>query len=265
MTTPGRCAALCGQARGLAAVRRAARLDLRARRRGVCLSLDQKKVTAYTDGACEPNPGPGGVGVVLLYKGSRREISRGYRLTTNNRMEIQAAILALESLPEPCAVALTSDSKYLVESVNQGAVSRWAQSGWKRTNGKRVPNNDLWERLLELCQAHQVRFHWVAGHSGEAGNERADALSYAALKSCDLPDDEGYIRALELENTAPSKITQEGQPCRKCSTPLVKRVPKRSHKPGQQYYFEYYLFCPRCHTVYMVEQAKRYLVADRPA
>jgi ribonuclease HI len=225
-------------------------------------TLNRKTITAYTDGACEPNPGPGGVGVVLLYKGSRRGLSRGYRLTTNNRMEIQAAILALESLKEPCVVTLYSDSKYLVDSVNQGAVSRWAQSAWKRAKGTRVPNSDLWQRLLALLQLHEVQLHWVAGHAGEAGNERADALSYAALRSRDLLDDEGYIRALELENTAPSKITREGQPCRKCSTPVVKKVPRRSHKQGQQYYFEYYLFCPSCQTMYMVEEAKRYSDSD---
>jgi len=220
--------------------------------------VQAKSVTAYADGACEPNPGPGGVGVVLLFKGTRRELSAGYRLTTNNRMEIQAAIFALEALKEPCTVALYSDSKYLVDSVNEGSVSRWAGSNWKRPNGKRVPNSDLWEILLALCQKHDVAFRWVAGHSGEQGNERADALSYAALVQEELRDDEGYLRALEVEAAIPSKITQEGQPCRKCSTPLIRKVPKRSHKQGQSYYFEYYLLCPKCRTMYMVEDAKRY-------
>jgi len=227
--------------------------------------LERKLVTAYTDGACEPNPGPGGVGVILLHKTSHREFSRGYRLTTNNRMEIQAAILALESLKEPCEVALFSDSKYLVESMTQGAASRWRESGWKRTSTKRVPNSDLWERLLDLCQVHDVTFRWVAGHSGEPGNERADTLSYAALRHDDLPDDDGYLRSLQLDEAAPSKITQVGQPCRKCATPVVKKTPKRSHKEGQEYYFEYYLLCPNCQTMYMVEDAKRYFSADRPA
>jgi len=227
--------------------------------------LERKTVTAYTDGACEPNPGPGGVGVVLSRKGSRREFSRGYRLTTNNRMEIRAAILALESLKEPCAVVLYSDSKYLVDSINQGAVFRWGQSGWKRPNGKRVPNSDLWQRLLDLCQVQEVDFRWVAGHSGEPGNERADSLSYAALRREELIDDDGYLRSVDLEETAPSKITREDQPCRKCGTPVVKKVPKRSHREGQEYYFEYYLFCPNCRTTYMVEEAKRSLSADRPA
>jgi len=229
--------------------------------------LESKVVTAYTDGACEPNPGPGGVGVVLVYKGSRREFSRGFRHTTNNRMEIEAAILALESLKEPCTVSLHSDSKYVVDSVNEGAVQEWAQSDWKRANGKRVPNSDLWEKLLELCQLHDVSFHWVPGHSGNPDNERADALSYAALRHHDLPQDEGYLRALEVEAAAPRKVTQEGHPCRKCSTPVVKKFPKGSRSEGQQYYFEYYLICPNCRTMYMVEDAKRYYDADvnRPA
>jgi ribonuclease HI len=229
------------------------------------VSLERKAVTAYTDGACEPNPGPGGVGVVLSHKTSQRELSRGYRLTTNNRMEIQAAILALESLKEPCAVALFSDSKYLVESIKEGAVSRWRESDWKRPTGKRVPNSDLWQRLLDLCQVHEVSFYWVAGHSGEPGNERAHSLSYAALRSQDLFDDHGYLRSVDLEETSPCRITREGQPCRKCATPVVRKIPKRSRKQGQQYYFEYYLFCPNCHTMYMVEEAKRSLTADRPA
>lgn len=227
--------------------------------------MERKTVTAYTDGACEPNPGPGGVGVVLLHKTARREFSRGYRLTTNNRMEIQAALLALESLKEPCAVDLFSDSKYLVGSIGEGAVSRWREAGWKRSNGRRIPNSDQWERLLELCQLHDVSFHWVAGHSGEPGNERADFLSYAALRRHDLVDDDGYLLSVDIEHSAPSKITQEGQPCTKCATPVVKRTPKRHHKEGQKYYFEYYLFCPNCGTLYMVEEAKRYFGAGGAA
>jgi len=224
--------------------------------------METKSVTAYTDGACEPNPGPGGVGVVLLSKGTRRELSRGFRLTTNNRMEIQAAIFALEALKEPCTVALYSDSKYLVDSMNEGSVSRWAESAWKRPNGKRVLNSDLWEILLALCQRHDVAFRWVAGHSGEEGNERADSISYTALLHEELQDDEGYLRALEVETATPTKITQPGQLCRKCSTPVIRKVPKRSHREGQSYYFEYYLLCPKCKTMYMVEDAKRYFESE---
>ena len=220
--------------------------------------MDTKQVVAYTDGACEPNPGPGGVGVVLLFKGARREVSQGFRVTTNNRMEITAAILALLALKEPCRVTLHSDSKYLVDSMTKGAVSKWAEAGWKRSNGKRVPNSDLWETLIGLCKLHEVEFAWVRGHSGDPGNERADTLSYAAFAGLDLEDDIGYLRALEAKAEVPSRITNEGQPCRKCSTPVIRKIPKRSHKPGQAYYFEYYLLCPSCGTMYMVEDAKRY-------
>ena len=221
-------------------------------------TMKRKLVIAYTDGACEPNPGPGGVGVVLQHKSSRREISAGYQLTTNNRMEIQAAIIALGSLKEACDVNLFSDSKYLVESIDSGAVLQWKQNNWKRANGKRVPNSDLWQRLLQLCELHSVAFKWVAGHSGQAGNERADTLSYAALRREDLLHDEGYLESLQLEASAPSKITAVGQPCRKCGTPVIKKVPKRSRKKAQEYYFEYYLFCPTCSTMYMVDEAKRH-------
>jgi len=225
-------------------------------------SSPRKQVTAFTDGACEPNPGPGGIGVVLDYRGNRREISRGFRLTTNNRMEIAAAIVALEALSESCSVLILSDSKYLVDSATNGSVSRWQEGNWKRASGKRVPNSDLWSRLLELCQHHDVRFEWVEGHAGNPGNERADALSYSALRGHDLLEDDGYMKFQELEITSPTKITAEGQPCRKCSTPVVKKHPKRTRRQGQEYYFEYYLWCPNCHTMYIVEDAKRYFDTD---
>jgi ribonuclease HI len=223
----------------------------------------RKEVIAFTDGACEPNPGPGGIGVVLHYKGIRRELTKGFRLTTNNRMEIGAAILALEALKEPCSVLVYSDSRYLVDSMTNESVLKWAEANWKKSGGKRVPNSDLWLRLIELCRMHDVEFQWVEGHAGTPGNERADTLSYKALRRDDLEDDDGYLRARELESVAPTKITVEGQPCIKCSTPVVKRRPKRSPKQGQEYYFEFYLFCPQCHTMYMVEDAKRYFDADQ--
>lgn len=216
-----------------------------------------REVTAHTDGACEPNPGPGGIGVVLESLGRRRELAQGFRLTTNNRMELMAAIIALEALRQPCAVSLRSDSRYLVDAMAGGAAARWAEANWMRPGGRRVPNADLWQRLLEQSRVHPVAWQWIEGHAGDPGNERADALSYAALRGPDLAEDLGYLRSLELEASAPSRITRAGQPCRKCSTPVVRRRPARPPGPGQAYYFEYYLWCPACHTMYMLEKAKR--------
>jgi ribonuclease HI len=194
----------------------------------------------------------------VIYLGdAKKEIFQGYRLTTNNRMELMAAIKALEALEEACHVKLYSDSKYLVEAVEKGWAQKWKAGGWKRKGAKRVPNADLWARLLELLEMHRVEFQWVRGHAGDPDNERADWLSYDAIGSGDLLEDEGYLRGLELERIAPTEIKEEGQPCRKCGTPVVKRVPKTKRRSDQAYYFEYYLRCPRCETIYMVEDAKR--------
>jgi ribonuclease HI len=211
----------------------------------------------YTDGACEGNPGPGGIGVVMEYRGVRKEFSQGYHLTTNNRMEILAVIKGLEAIKAPSQVIIYSDSKYVVDAVTQGWVKNWASMDWVRKGGKRVPNADLWKRLLPLIGKHEVTLKWVKGHAGDPGNEKADQLSYAAIEGKHLLEDEGYLQQLELEKSRPSKITREGQPCRKCGTPVVKRIPKRKQKPGQTYYYEYYLQCPQCQAIYLVDDAKR--------
>lgn len=211
----------------------------------------------YTDGACEGNPGPGGIGIVLKHGGGRKELSQGYRLTTNNRMEILAVVTGLEAIREPSKVTIYSDSKYVVDAMKQGWLENWRSSDWVRKGGKRVPNADLWKRLLDLVEKHEVTFEWVKGHAGDPENERADRLSYTAIECSDLPEDEGYLQQLELEKLSPSKIKQEGQPCRKCGTPVIKMVPKRKLKTGQTYYFEYYLQCPQCQAIYLVEEAKR--------
>ncbi len=220
------------------------------------------KLVIYTDGACEPNPGPGGYGVVLLDGGKKKELSQGYLLTTNNRMELMAAIAALETLNNPPSVTLYSDSNYLVDAMTHGRARSWKDSGWVRKGGKRVPNSDLWERLLNLDDKYDVTYIWVKGHSGDRFNERADAISYKAIESQNKLEDAGYMKQLEEERKKPTKISEEGQPCRKCSTPVVKRIPRRKINKSQSYYFEYYLFCPKCKTMYIVENAKRYFKQD---
>ena len=151
-----------------------------------------KKVTIYTDGACKNNPGPGGYGVVLQYGEQRKELSAGYRLTTNNRMEILAAIAGLEVLKEPCEVRLISDSQYLVNAIEKGWARRWQAGGWMRNKMEKAVNPDLWERLLSLCEKHNVRFEWVRGHAGHPENERCDKLATSAAVSSNLAADEVY-------------------------------------------------------------------------
>jgi ribonuclease HI len=152
----------------------------------------QKNVIIYTDGACTGNPGPGGYGVVLLYNEHRKELSGGFRRTTNNRMEMMAAIVGLQTLNQPCEVILYSDSKYLVDAVAKGWARKWRANGWKRNKKESAKNPDLWQQLLDLCDRHQVEFRWVKGHAGDAENERCDQLAVAAAKMADLPDDPGY-------------------------------------------------------------------------
>jgi ribonuclease HI len=152
----------------------------------------QKNITIYTDGACTGNPGPGGYGVVLIYTDHRKELSGGFRLTTNNRMEMMAAIVGLQSLNQPCEVTLHSDSKYLVDAMTKGWAAKWQANGWKRNKKESAKNPDLWQQLLDLCDHHRVDFRWVRGHSGHPENERCDRLAVAAAHQRDLPIDQGY-------------------------------------------------------------------------
>jgi ribonuclease HI len=152
-----------------------------------------KHVTLYTDGGCIDNPGPGGYGVVLVYDSHRKELSGGFRRTTNNRMEIFAAIAGLEALKESCSVTLVSDSQYLVYAMQKGWARKWKTNGWKRRNKEKAINPDLWDRLLKLCEIHHVQFHWIRGHAGHPENERCDELAKAAAHKFDLPMDSGYV------------------------------------------------------------------------
>ena len=156
-------------------------------------ALADKHVEIYTDGACLGNPGPGGYGVVLLYGGHRKELSGGFRLTTNNRMEIMAVIKGLEELQEPCSVSLYSDSQYVVNAVTKGWATRWKANGWKRNSkGEKALNPDLWDKMLDLCGKHDITFKWVRGHSGNRENERCDRLAVGSAKMTGLPPDHGY-------------------------------------------------------------------------
>ena len=142
-----------------------------------------KKVEIYTDGACRGNPGRGGWGAVLVYGEHERELSGGEAMTTNNRMELMAAIEALSALKEPCEVTLTSDSKYMVDAVTLGWAKNWKANGWRKSDRSHALNTDLWETLLSLLEHHRVTFVWVTGHDGHPYNERCDRLATAFADS----------------------------------------------------------------------------------
>lgn len=149
-------------------------------------------VTIYTDGSCLGNPGPGGWAAILLWENHRKELAGGLAPTTNNRMELLAAIQALESLQTPCAVNLHTDSRYVRDAIEKKWLAGWKKKGWLTADRKPVKNQDLWNRLDGLLSRHTVRFHWVEGHAGHPENERCDQLARAQAGSRGLARDPGY-------------------------------------------------------------------------
>ncbi len=149
-------------------------------------------VTIYSDGACLGNPGPGGYGTILIFGETRKELSAGFRRTTNNRMELLGAIAGLEALTRPCRVELWSDSQYVVHALSKGWLDGWQKKGWKTSGKEPVKNRDLWERLLRALGEHEVTWRWVRGHTGHPENERCDELAVAAANGFDLADDAGF-------------------------------------------------------------------------
>lgn len=137
----------------------------------------KKYVEVFTDGACSGNPGPGGWGVVLRFGSAEKELSGGEANTTNNRMELTAAIMGLSALKEPCCVRLVTDSKYVADAITKGWAVSWRENGWRKADKKPALNSDLWERLLELLEVHEVTIDWVKGHAGHPENERCDRLA----------------------------------------------------------------------------------------
>ena len=138
-----------------------------------------KQVEIFTDGSCLGNPGPGGYGAILRYRGREKTFSAGYTRTTNNRMELTGVIAALEALREPCIVELWSDSKYVIDALEKGWAKGWRARGWVKGDKKPALNPDLWARLLELCEYHTVNLHWVKGHASNPYNNRCDELAVA--------------------------------------------------------------------------------------
>jgi ribonuclease HI len=150
-----------------------------------------RKVVIHTDGACKGNPGPGAYGAVLVCGKHRKEISAAYHLTTNNRMELRAAIAALDLLSEPCEVELHSDSKYLIDAIQQNWIDGWKRRSWRTAANQAVKNRDLWQQLMEAMAPHRIRWHWVKGHVGHRENERCDQLANQAVAGGEMIDDAG--------------------------------------------------------------------------
>lgn len=226
-------------------------------------------IELFTDGGAEPNPGKGGFGVILSYRGRRKEFFKGYRLTTNNRMELMGVIFGLQQLKTKSNVQVFTDSKYVVNGITKGWAEKWKRNGWKRKKNSPAINSDLWAQLLTVISKHHVEFNWVKGHSGHTENERCDALANYGINSKELIEDFGYERQ-ELSNEKESspnptytkkskvKIKNVGDACRKCGESVIKKTPKnKKGKTNQSYYYEYYLFCPSCKTIYKTEDGKR--------
>ncbi|MBE6881362.1 MAG: ribonuclease HI [Ruminococcaceae bacterium] len=139
--------------------------------------MTKQVVEIFSDGACSGNPGPGGYGAILRWKGKEKELCGGEAHTTNNRMELSGVIEALSALKYPCKVKLTTDSKYVIDSITKGWVYNWKKNGWKKADKSPALNVDLWEKLLALLETHEVEFFWIKGHAGHPENERCDSLA----------------------------------------------------------------------------------------
>lgn len=229
----------------------------------LALGTGRPSVILYTDGGCEPNPGKGGYGVVLFVGEERRELSGGFTRTTNNRMEILAAIKGLEALERPSDVLLHSDSQYLINAITKGWARKWRANGWVKGDKEKAKNPDLWERMLELCERHRVTFKWVKGHAGNEENERCDVLATEAMQG-ELVEDKGYVPTEEPRGKQGQlSLSQQGIPvpgleCKVCGGAMERRTPKRKPpKPGG-YYYEYYHRCTACERMFMPDEAKRY-------
>ena len=228
-------------------------------------------IDLYSDGGAEPNPGKGGFGIIMIYKGIKKEFKQGYVLTTNNRMELMGVIYGLERLKTKSIVNVFTDSRYVVDGITKGWAERWKAKNWYRTPKKLAHNSDLWERLLNAINKQQeVKFNWVKGHVGHRENERCDELASIAMNDVkSLLEDTGYKEQEKLKHQAGEndnflkkikkiKVRNVGDACKKCGTPVIKKTRNKiKRKQNQSYYFEYYLFCPNCKSTYTVEEAKR--------
>jgi len=212
-------------------------------------------ILLFSDGGADPNPGVGGFGVILKYGKHVKEFSVGYKLTTNNRMELMGVIYGLKQLNKNAIVHVCSDSKYVVNAINKGWLDKWKENNWLKNKKEKALNIDLWKRLLDLIEIHDVKFEWVKGHAGHPENERCDHLATIAMQGDNLIEDTEYLH--QKDNPVDGKVNKEGDLCRKCDTPVVLRENKlKKLKAKQKFYYKYYMVCTNCSTIYMTEEAK---------
>lgn len=234
------------------------------------------EVEIFSDWGSNPNPGRWWYWVILHYKWIKKEFSAGYKLTTNNRMELTWVITWLKKLNTKAKVDIYTDSQYTINWIEKWWAKKWKENNWYRTKNEKAINYDLWEILLDLVEKHEVKFHWVKWHNWHIENERCDELATKAMSMDNLLEDTNYLLQTEdiLQTTniindkqvtlnkvidKNIKITKSWDLCRKCNTPVEKKQPKHIKKPKPwSYYYEYYLLCPSCKTMYMVEEAKIY-------
>jgi len=223
------------------------------------------EVQIYSDWGANPNPGPGAYGVIMKYWNHQKDFSQGYKMTTNNRMELLWAITGLQKLKTRSRVVLTTDSRYTINGIEKWWAKKWKANNWFRTGTQKAQNWDLWEILLREVEKHDVKFEWIKWHTGHIENELCDQLATHAMKRDDLLIDEWYIEAfnsLPFQGKGVIKIDSDaektGTQCKKCNHELIKKYPKHTKKTlEKQYYYEYYYHCESCRTNYMLEEAKR--------
>lgn len=216
-------------------------------------------IKLFTDGGASPNPGKGGFGTILSFNGRQKEFYAGYELTTNNRMELMAVIFGLEKIKTKAKVQVFSDSKYVIDGIEKGWALKWKKNNWIRKKNAFALNKDLWKRLLEVVDKHEVTFNWVKGHAGHRENERCDYLANLGIHADAKVKDEGYLDYLEnIEDYKENNIKKVGDLCKKCNVKVIKKpatIPKKTSE--KKYYYEYYLYCSNCRAIYRTEDAKR--------
>lgn len=245
--------------------------------------MNLPQVELFSDGWANPNPGPGGYGIILSCQWIKKEFLQGFTCTTNNRMELLWVITWLSKLTKKSNVQVYTDSQYTINGIQKWWAQKWKENNWLRTKTQKAINYDLWEQLLKLVDQHEVKFTWVKWHNWHIENERCDELATQAMQQDNLLVDNFYMSEYycepekqlplwetqaEKEKNAqimkviwkwdPSlKVEKENDPCKKCLTPVIKKIPKHTKKTLlKKFYYKYYFTCPNCKTNYMTNEAK---------
>ena len=222
--------------------------------------MNLPEVDIYSDWWARPNPWPGGYWVVMKYKWIIKEFSGFEEYTTNNRMELTWAIIWLKKLTKKSKVNLYTDSSYIVNWIEKWWAKKWKDNNWMKTKSEKAINYDLWEKLLDLVEKHEVNFYWVKWHNWHKENEICDELATEQiLRNSEnvIVNRNDLIKKVLNENIDKGiKIISKWQACRKCGTKVIKKVPKKINTKNKSFYYKYYLNCPWCNTNYFVDEAK---------